>query len=171
MRLIGKTFMLGALLAMTGLLACAQQPKKEAPKKTNGNMEWNKLTKEEEDVIVRKGTEYPGTGKLLNNKEKGTYVCRRCNAALYRSDSKFDSHCGWPSFDKAIPGSVDYHEDSSHGMNRTEVTCSKCGGHLGHVFADGPIETTGQRYCINSLAMDFSPLDRAVKPSEPRELE
>ena len=97
--LINKTFMLAGLLVITSFVACAQKPKKEEVKKTTNNMEWNKLTKEEEDVIVRKGTEYPGTGTLLNNKEKGTYICRRCNAPLYRSESKFESHCGWPSFD------------------------------------------------------------------------
>src|SRR4051794_9787899 len=105
--LINKAFRLAGLLVFIQLGACAQQSKKEDVKKTTRNMEWNKLTKEEEDVIVRKGTEYPGTGKLLNNVEKGTYLCKRCNAALYRSETKFESHCGWPSFDDEIKGAVD----------------------------------------------------------------
>ena len=94
------------LVLMTSLMACAQKQEKEAAGKTNSKMGWNKLTKEEEDVIVRKGTEYPGTGKLLNNTAKGTYTCKRCNAPLYRSESKFESECGWPSFDDEIKGAV-----------------------------------------------------------------
>jgi peptide-methionine (R)-S-oxide reductase len=99
-----------AFLLLIGFSSCAQEKEKEQtasiPTKQKQKMEYNKLTPEEERVIVHKGTEYPGTGKLLNNKEKGTYICRRCNAPLYKSDSKFDSHCGWPSFDDEIKGAV-----------------------------------------------------------------
>ena len=114
------------------------------------------LTPEEEAVIVRAGTEAPFTGKYANHHEVGVYVCRRCGAELYLSENKFDSGCGWPSFDRAIEGTVTYTEDGSHGMKRVEITCSQCGSHLGHVFPDGPTET-GQRYCVNSLSLDFEP--------------
>ncbi len=113
------------------------------------------LSDEQKKVLFDKATEAPYSGSLLNMKEDGTYNCANCGTQLFDSSTKFDSHCGWPSFDQAIKGSVEYHPDSSHGMNRTEVTCAKCGGHLGHVFDDGPKETTGQRYCINSLSLDF----------------
>ena len=86
--------------------------------------------------------------------EKGTYCCGACDEPLFESSSKFNSSCGWPSFDESIPGKIEYIKDSTHGMIRTEVVCANCGGHLGHVFDDGPSET-GQRYCINSLSVDF----------------
>ncbi|MES2830245.1 MAG: methionine-R-sulfoxide reductase [Bacteroidota bacterium] len=153
--LINKTLLLGGLLMVTGFMACAQSPKKEDPKKTTKNMEWNKLTKEEEDVIVRKGTEYPGTGSLLNNKEKGTYTCKRCNAALYRSESKFESHCGWPSFDDEIKGAVLRIPDADG--SRTEIVCSNCKAHLGHVFIGEGFTAKDTRNCVNSISMNFVP--------------
>ncbi|RQO71976.1 peptide-methionine (R)-S-oxide reductase [Pedobacter sp. KBW06] len=153
--LINKTFILAGLLILTSLMACAQQQKKEDSKKTTRNMEWNKLTKEEEDVIVRKGTEYPGTGKLLNNKEKGTYICRRCNAPLYRSESKFESECGWPSFDDEIKGAVERIPDAD-GM-RTEIVCANCKAHLGHVFIGEGFTAKNTRNCVNSVSMSFVP--------------
>jgi peptide-methionine (R)-S-oxide reductase len=153
--LINKTFMFAALLILVNLTACGQQPQKKDAKKTTRNMEWNKLTKEEEDVIVRKGTEYPGTGKLLNNKEKGTYVCRRCNAPLYRSESKFESHCGWPSFDDEIKGAVERIPDAD-GM-RTEIVCANCKAHLGHVFFGEGFTDKDTRNCVNSISMSFVP--------------
>lgn len=153
--LINKTFILAGLLILTSLMACAQQQKKEDSKKTTRNMEWNKLTKEEEDVIVRRGTEYPGTGKLLNNKEKGTYICRRCNAPLYRSESKFESECGWPSFDDEIKGAVERIPDAD-GM-RTEIVCANCKAHLGHVFIGEGFTAKNTRNCVNSVSMSFVP--------------
>ncbi|EDM35029.1 methionine sulfoxide reductase B [Pedobacter sp. BAL39] len=152
---IGKIMLMGAVLMLTSLVACAQKQKKETPKKTTKNMEWNKLTKEEEDVIVRKGTEYPGTGKLLNNKEKGTYTCKRCNAPLYRSESKFESECGWPSFDDEIKGAVERIPDID-GM-RTEIVCANCKAHLGHVFIGEGFTAKNTRNCVNSISMNFVP--------------
>lgn len=115
------------------------------------------LSDEQKDVLFNKATEAPYTGKWLNHEEDGTYTCANCGAKLFDSTTKFEAHCGWPSFDKAMVGAVNYSNDASYGMVRTEVTCAKCGGHLGHVFPDGPMETTGQRYCINSLSLDFRP--------------
>ncbi|GAA4281788.1 peptide-methionine (R)-S-oxide reductase MsrB [Gaetbulibacter aestuarii] len=117
--------------------------------------EWREsLSPEEYRVLREKGTERPHTGKFNLHFEDGTYVCKGCGQKLFESDSKFDAHCGWPSFDKAIKGTVDYVLDKSHGMIRTEIVCSNCGGHLGHVFNDGPAET-GERYCVNSVSIDF----------------
>ena len=107
-------------------------------------------------ILRLKGTEQPGTGEYLMTFASGTYHCAACGAALFDADHKYESHCGWPSFDKAIPGSIDYIKDTSHGMIRTEIVCASCGGHLGHIFDDGPQETTGKRYCVNSLSLDFT---------------
>jgi len=114
-----------------------------------------KLTKEQYHILKEKGTEPAFTGKYYNHKEKGMYSCAQCGTELFDSNTKFESGTGWPSFDKAIPGAVKFIEDNSHGMSRTEVVCAKCGGHLGHVFNDGPRETTGKRFCINSCSLDF----------------
>lgn len=118
--------------------------------------EWKeKLSPEQYRILRQKGTEQPFSGKFLNNKADGTYVCGACGNPIFESDAKFDSGSGWPSFDKAIPGSVKLSEDNSHGMNRVAVTCAKCGSHLGHVFNDGPTQT-GERFCINSASMGFN---------------
>lgn len=120
--------------------------------------EWKaQLSPEAYTVLREKGTERPYTGEYDKHFEKGMYVCAACENPLFTSDTKFDSHCGWPSFDEAIKGATTYHKDTSYGMIRTEVMCAKCGGHLGHVFDDGPQETTGQRYCTNSVSIKFLP--------------
>jgi len=131
-------------------------------KKTN--KEWKKiLTPEQYKVLRKSGTERPFTGKYNMFFEEGTYLCAACGTPLFNSKEKFDHGCGWPSFSAAIDsGSVDLHEDNSLGMNRIEVRCATCGSHLGHVFDDGPAPT-GERYCINSVAMDFKPAE-ANKP-------
>jgi peptide-methionine (R)-S-oxide reductase len=118
--------------------------------------EWRaSLTPEQYDVLRRRGTERAFTGAYVDTKEPGVYRCAACGAELFRSDAKFDSGSGWPSFvEPATLDSVDTEVDTSHGMIRTEVTCASCGGHLGHLFPDGP-EPTGLRYCINSCALDL----------------
>ncbi|TGD59860.1 peptide-methionine (R)-S-oxide reductase MsrB [Flavobacterium humi] len=117
--------------------------------------QWKQELGEEKYKILRqKGTEFPHSGEYNLHFEKGTYVCAACKEPLFESSSKFNAHCGWPSFDESIPGKVEYIKDHSHGMLRTEILCANCGGHLGHVFDDGPTPT-GIRYCVNSLSIDF----------------
>lgn len=133
-----------------------QQPDASA-KVTHTDAEWrNMLTLEQYRVLREKGTERPFTGALTENHETGNYHCAGCGALLFLSGAKFDSGCGWPSF--VIPAdsrAINEHEDNSYGMRRVEVTCARCGGHLGHVFPDGP-RPTGLRYCINSASLTFT---------------
>ncbi|MDB4940314.1 MAG: msrB [Candidatus Doudnabacteria bacterium] len=117
------------------------------------DQDWKKeLTPEQYHIMREKGTEAPFTGEYVHTKDKGMYSCAACGQQLFESDAKFESGTGWPSFDQAIPGSVKMQHDHAFDMNRTEVTCSRCGAHLGHVFDDGP-ESTGKRFCINSACL------------------
>lgn len=142
-------------LKKRGKKSCSVILSEEEEEENGGEEIWrNRLSAEQYRVLREKGTERPFSGKYLNNKADGTYVCGACGNPIFASSSKFDSGSGWPSFDRAIPGSVKLTEDNSHGMKRIEVSCAKCGSHLGHVFPDGPTET-GNRFCINSVSMDF----------------
>lgn len=119
--------------------------------------EWRKsLSPEAYHALREKGTEPPGSGELLHNKETGTYVCGGCGAELFMSDAKYDSGSGWPSFWQVVkPEAIRTETDTSLGMRRVEIMCARCGGHLGHVFDDGPRETTGKRFCVNSASLKF----------------
>lgn len=121
--------------------------------------EWQQQLTEQQFYITRqKGTEYPFSGPLLHNTDTGIYHCVCCQQPLFSSVNKFDAGCGWPSFSAAIPGQVNYQPDLTHGMRRTEILCAHCDAHLGHVFEDGP-QPTGQRYCVNSVSLQFSKTD------------
>jgi peptide-methionine (R)-S-oxide reductase len=124
-------------------------------KVSKSEQEWqSELTPEQYRVLRQKGTERAFTGEYWDNHDAGAYTCAGCGAELFTSETKFESGCGWPSFYDAAPGTVEMHEDNTFGMRRVEVTCAHCGGHLGHVFPDGP-RPTGQRFCINSASLKF----------------
>lgn len=120
--------------------------------------EWRELLSPLQYQVLREaGTERPGTGALLTENRAGQYVCGACGATLFDSNTKFDSHCGWPSFYEANPGAVEFKTDRKLGYERTEVLCARCGSHLGHVFPDAPQTPTGNRFCMNSAALKFHP--------------
>lgn len=161
---------IGLILIGLTLISCIPTIQKEnAMENSNKNNfkvqkteeEWKReLTPEQYYVLRQAGTERPFTGQYNMHFEKGIYKCGACGEPLFSSDSKFDSHCGWPSFDKEIEeGKILERIDTSHGMVRTEILCASCGSHLGHVFDDGPTET-GLRYCVNSLSLDFEEGER-----------
>lgn len=152
-----KNIFLITLLLTSIAVSYSQEKKNEMIKKiTKTEQEWKEtLTAQQYFVLRQKGTDAPSEGGLTSNFEKGTYLCAACNTQLFKSNSKFESHCGWPSFDDAIEGTVNYVSDTTHGMIRTEIICASCGSHLGHVFDDGPKETTGKRYCVNTTSIKF----------------
>lgn len=159
-----KNLVLIFCIVLTGCKGNSQE-KKQATNSATENIsivkskeEWKKeLTDMQYYVLREAGTERAFTSDLLKEKRKGTYVCAACGTPLFKSEHKFDSGTGWPSFDRAIEGNVAYDVDYKIGYKRTEEHCAVCGGHLGHVFEDGPRETTGERHCINGAAMKFVP--------------
>ncbi|WBL24463.1 peptide-methionine (R)-S-oxide reductase MsrB [Zunongwangia sp. HGR-M22] len=150
------------MLATFSLVSCKGNAQEEKARKkqqfeiSKSESEWKKeLTDAEFKVLRKKATERPFSSDLLTVKGNGTFTCAACGNELYENKYKFESGTGWPSFDRAIEGGVAFGSDSKLGYQRDEVHCAKCGGHLGHVFNDGPRETTGKRHCINGVAMDF----------------
>ena len=151
-----------SFLMLMLLWSCQSNAQEKTVKKqyevTKTEAEWKaELTEMEYEVLRNEATERAFTSELLNIKEDGTFVCAACENPLYETKYKFDSGTGWPSFDRAIEGSLDYSSDRKLGYKRIELLCGKCGGHLGHMFNDGPRETTGKRHCINGVALDFIP--------------
>ncbi|WP_340066695.1 peptide-methionine (R)-S-oxide reductase MsrB [Ascidiimonas aurantiaca] len=159
-------WLLGVLFCLVGCQGNAQQKHKasktQKEEKTYAiqktDAEWKaQLTDMEYFVLRKKGTERAFTGKYNKFYEEGTYVCAGCGTKLYESPYKYNSGSGWPSFDRGFDANLAYENDTSHGMVRTEILCGSCGGHLGHIFNDGPADTTGKRHCINSVALKFIP--------------
>jgi len=159
-------FVYGALISCSGIAQEKEvkKSKKESYKVSKTDAEWKKILTDEEYYILREaGTERPFSSPFNKNYSKGVYVCAACKTPLYKSDHKFDSGSGWPSFDRAIKNAVELDVDYKIGYARTELKCATCGGHLGHSFDDGPRETTGKRHCINGIALDFKPIEELKK--------
>ncbi len=147
-------------MSIFSLSACNSQEKNnKMTKKVQVKVDKEKMKKELDPiaykVLFEAETERPYTSELLNNTASGIYVCKACKTPLFKSENKYDAGCGWPSFDKAIEGAIEFSVDFKIGVARIEEHCSNCGGHLGHVFDDGPKDTTGKRHCINGVALEF----------------
>lgn len=155
-------FLINIFLLFYVMVSCQNQQSNNEFKSQENMEDLNKLSKFDEWVIKNKGTERPNTGKYTENKQQGTYLCKHCNQPLYKSESKFDSHCGWPSFDDEISGAVKKIMDADG--RRTEIVCSSCGGHLGHVFEGEGYTSKDTRHCVNSVSMNFIPAVVEKKP-------
>lgn len=158
MKKIASLFLFVLIISCAGNAQESKKKDKKTYKVEKTNTEWKKLLSPQEYYVLREaGTERPFTSPLNKNYKEGTFVCAACKTPLYKSEHKFDSGTGWPSFDRAIKGNVELDVDYKIGYARTELKCNTCGGHLGHSFDDGPAKTTGKRHCINGVALNFIP--------------